>query len=589
MEFIQVGEFAGQAYNFKEVASELLEPAFSKVFHPNVKFLIINWHKMEIPITMDVMNKMIAPYISLRSKDNSNIVVVVNWGWAFSTETRSIYDYTSNKGKICRDDAIRFDENQARNGEIASCPKSVGDKESPEMAVWYKTRLGYSVLYFLWDAFHCIGEDGVKEILREITPFASKAYKKGVFLEKFYPKKKVSVEGVPGKEEQFVSIYDKALELIGGEQSIPSIKAEMIANAPIKQLVLFVNQLINSPIQHKTDSKAHTDKKEISKWLEDWADKKWPYYVMFGHKFEVQLPITYEIDLQRDKFTIKALISDIKAQFPKYALVIDQFKTKDIIENKISQFPDSLTEFAYAESGMKLSKFLSSFLDDKDFDVALSKIVGLTKLDSIIHISIDPMDFMTSSVNKCGWTTCQNIYNGGRGNGALSFMFDEGSLIAFMASNKHFLYDLDGKGKPFLWNSKSWRQLVYGDCRNNSFIFVREYPTEGMDNRGLTKDKTNDIARENTRKFFEKIVSDFCGTSNLWVIKRNGSLNCKHHEVIAGQYGYEDIKENGRPHVLVYQKCHKNFPKIKVGAKIKCIKTGGIIQSSKALFSDGSI
>lgn len=591
MEFIQIGEFFGQPASFEDVTSKLLGPAFADIFEQDTKFLLVNWHRPREALNMPYMNAMLEGHISKRASENRNVIVVVNWGWTHANDYVTIRHYMDSL-QLCNCDAIEYEPDLARNGEISFSPKPmVGyhDKIPENLAVWYKSRYGYSVLYFLWDAFHVVSSNGVKEIRREVMPFAHTAYREGVFLKKYCPGKETKCEGDKVSADKFVSIYDKALEVIGGVGAIESIKKEMLEKAPIKQIVLFVNQVIHSAGQDQQNPTAHTDKKEITKWLEDWADKKWPYYVMFGNKFEAQLPIQYEVDIERDKFTIDALIADLKVQFPQFALVLHQFSKEEIIKNKINRMPSSLAEFTTVEPGTKLSKFLSSFLDNQKFDLELSKVVGLTKLDSIIHISINPMDFMTSAVNKCGWTTCHNLYGGCHANGGLSYMFDSGSLIAFMASNRQYLYDLDHKGKPFAWNSKSWRQLVYGDYHHNSFIFVREYPTEGHDENG-SKDRPNEVARENTRKFFEQIVSDFCGTANSWIIKRNGSIGCKHHEPHPNQTGYEDIERNGRNHVLVFPKNHRDFPKIEVGMPLKCIKTGEVIMgSSTRIFKRGSI
>lgn len=107
------------------------------------------------------------------------------------------------------------------------------------------------------------------------------------------------------------------------------------------------------------------------------------------------------------------------------------------------------------------------------------------------------------------------LHDGEYALGSLSYMFDEGSLIAFMASDREYTYDLDGKGKPFAWNSKSWRQMVYGSIKDNMFIFSREYPQHYQ----------NDAITTEVRTMFEHTIAEFCDIPSVWVKKNNGAKN----------------------------------------------------------------
>jgi len=73
-------------------------------------------------------------------------------------------------------------------------------------------------------------------------------------------------------------------------------------------------------------------------------------------------------------------------------------------------------------------------------------------------------------------------------------------ILSIRIDNREYTYDLDGKGKPFAWNSKSWRQMVYGSIKDNMFIFSREYPQHYQ----------NDAITTEVRTMLEHTIAEFC-------------------------------------------------------------------------------
>ena len=134
-------------------------------------------------------------------------------------------------------------------------------------------------------------------------------------------------------------------------------------------------------------------------WLRLWAEKKWQYYVMFGLKFSITRDINIALRPDKDEILIRAMMSDFKRKFIKYAPILDMFDTREFLNNKIGSHSE-LNKYKPIQSGMKLSKYLSDFFDDKEFDIELSKFIQNKEVNSTVHISINPMDYMTASVTK---------------------------------------------------------------------------------------------------------------------------------------------------------------------------------------------
>ena len=184
-------------------------------------------------------------------------------------------------------------------------------------------------------------------------------------------------------------------------------------------------------------------------------------------------------------------------------------------------------------------------------------------MQSVIHISINPMDYITSSITKHGWKSCHSMIDGMCGGGCLSYMFDKGTLVAFMASDSMYLYDLCGNNKPFSWNSKLWRQLIYSNYLDNDFVFCREYP----------QNYNNNSVAEKVRNMLEECVSGFTETPNKWVISKNGARKGGIYKNCKGSAHYDDVPS--RETVLIKYKGHKTIENLIVtGSQPVCIFTG---------------
>lgn len=211
----------------------------------------------------------------------------------------------------------------------------------------------------------------------------------------------------------------------------------------------------------------------VNETLTKWAYAKYEYYLMFGRN----LKITEETEIDVDVMDIKPMVKDLKMKYLKYYPLLDMFDPLDFLTNTLNFVPFMLRDMLpNVTKGTKLSKVLYKITQDDDFITDLSKISQQKKCTANLTISIDPYDYLTSSVNKNNWRSCHNIVDGEYGIGSASYMLDETTLVSYRSNNvdyEYSYYNICFKG-----NSKSFRQLIYMDKHTASFIMCRAYPNE---------------------------------------------------------------------------------------------------------------
>ena len=550
------GRFGGTYVSYDKFKNDFFIPILSKFFSEDTSIFLYNHHDPVAPVTSEKFTEICGSHIAKTKKNNEKKVFIVNWGWHSSTGEYTDFDGYARPLGICTSPAVAFKEEHRLEGEYV-----VKNKNGLPVSTIYSDPSGYTVIYFLWDAFHLVNEGSKNELEREFLAMAVNVHR-DIFQKKYHE--------IIGDDEAeklpFISVYDKALESIGGVDKIPEIVDEMISVAPVKELVLAINQLLkcyNTERFNRTNKPLYVDNKMVKTWLRGWAESKWPYFILFGHALSIKNSYSFKLDPDRDRQIVKGLISGFKRKFCKYAPIIDFFDVREIISNQILVTHESLNEYMPHKKGMKLTKFFSEYFEDEKFDIEFSKVIQAREMQSVIHISINPMDYITSSITKHGWKSCHSMIDGMCGGGCLSYMFDKGTLVAFMASDSMYLYDLCGNNKPFSWNSKLWRQLIYSNYLDNDFVFCREYP----------QNYNNNSVAEKVRNMLEECVSGFTETPNKWVISKNGARKGGIYKNCKGSAHYDDVPS--RETVLIKYKGHKTIENLIVtGSQPVCIFTG---------------
>ena len=213
-----------------------------------------------------------------------------------------------------------------------------------------------------------------------------------------------------------------------------------------------------------------------------------------------------------------------------YDIGIDTFDymRKWIIDEKLNDYIDLMDKIVKfnLKSGMKTSKFLSQLLDDQKFDIELSKIMQNRKNTGKIAISINPIDYLMSSVNKYNWSTCHRIFSGSELKyGTFAYMIDDSTIISYIHNGKKQLYDkvryscthygdtnLESTDssyefdEPFEYYSFRMRENIHIDKNTSACAFSLGY---------CNMDKET---YKHIRFFLEELLSQYFRIDNDWLI-----------------------------------------------------------------------
>ncbi len=126
-------------------------------------------------------------------------------------------------------------------------------------------------------------------------------------------------------------------------------------------------------------------------------------------------------------------------------------------------------------SGSKIMKLMKNFISNKvlldELQTEYSQIVNTKTVKGILCISIHPLDYLTASVNECGWSSCFNTYSKGEWCAStLSLINSPNTVIAYLKSSK------DTTLGGVEWNNKKWRTYLTVSEDNQVIHVGKQYP-----------------------------------------------------------------------------------------------------------------
>ena len=253
----------------------------------------------------------------------------------------------------------------------------------------------------------------------------------------------------------------------------------------------------------------------IDKVLSKWANNKKHLFALFGNKLKVEVPMECGISdgeirhlfLQfRDKHY--RLISDDALRLIELFVESDReglrnntssWMPKETLVHELARYSNKSRSY-YEEAlgkyqvGTKFSQIFQSLVPDEEnyhenekgkwfsrrewAGIELSKIYQKTKQKGFLCLSIDPIDYLTMSVNTSDWRSCHNALQGEYRGGCLSYMQDEASAVAYIHTGKPMNLFCDNDIP-----SKNWREMVYLGAQkphDGVAVFSRQYPYENM-------------------------------------------------------------------------------------------------------------
>lgn len=489
--------------------------------------------------------------------EKENKLVVVNLGYHHVNNTSDIsryfmeyhdsgYEYGSDQDPghyghfFCYDNKAKYKDELQYTG-----------KYSEPAVVFMRAKDNFYIIYLLYDLFYTpsLTSCSIETFKDSLEFFAVNNSDDTIFEEKYRASAIELHSKTKNSNYRFNSVYETANKAIVSPDEISHIKKEMLSKVDIKCFIGVVNASIA-----RISGKNYLNNELALKWLETWAENKWPIYLMFGRNLYVKQKKTIKMDTVMLNQSIKGVCHD----FPQYAMTLNKFSVEEWDSNTILNQKNEILKYSYAKKGTKLTRYCSHLFNNPDLDVALSKIIQNKKIDGYIYLSIDPNDFMTCSITKHGWRSCHNCVDGEHAAGPLSYLFDNCTIVSYLTNEVIYRYNYGDKS--FDWNSKYWRQLVTLGIRDNTMIFQREYPQNYVNGELTTE----------VRYLMEKIVSEFTNSDNNWLWNNNGARKNNVYYNADGCLHYDDIPARNTRLVKHITRKNKGIIPIKIGFSPKC-------------------
>lgn len=272
------------------------------------------------------------------------------------------------------------------------------------------------------------------------------------------------------------------------------------------------------------------DECNLDTTLAKWAENKVDIYIKFGRKLRLEREVECNIPDSQCKRLRQDFVDEYSA--PKYVMANAFIKAITLNESSNNYLEKDYwllgTRFA---KGMRVSRCFKQLMPVKmvdDYQTKFSMFIQKFKVQGKAVVSIDPIDYLTMSVNNSGWRSCHIISNGIHKAGCLSYMLDASTAISFttdkrISANKKY----EGLG----YDNKLWRQCVHiGD---KFAIQARQYPGINPSNRNTVADLLRDMFNE----FYEtdSFTQEEKTQEELYRLQHNNSGNA-YNDVSCGSF-----------------------------------------------------
>ena len=201
----------------------------------------------------------------------------------------------------------------------------------------------------------------------------------------------------------------------------------------------------------------------------------------------------------------------------------------------------------------------------------LSVISTDKKIKSELVFSIHPIDFMTMSDNRCGWTSCMSwINHGGYSTGTIEMLNSNLAVVVYLKSK-----DINFTFNDFDIPNKSWRALMF--VHKNILLIGKHYPYQSEIIAKTALDEFQKILKRNigwTYQYKNQKYFDMLRSYNNHYVKCELSRLKEHKIFTYTNIMYNDILED---HSTDYW-CCRNYVKkslyLNLSGKATCMCCG---------------
>lgn len=262
----------------------------------------------------------------------------------------------------------------------------------------------------------------------------------------------------------------------------------------------------------------------IDKYLKYWGESKKTLYKIFGDKFQIEIPVTYEKSDKEMALRFENLLSH--SFIKKIMSVMDEngFNNSDLcdfLSLRILKLTPFLNDSIAAsikftskangkeirlQKGMKpiraLQRIVSAFpnllsMDDfEDFRISHSMCLNDKYIHGTLVLSIHPFDYITMSDNDSDWSSCMSwVHDGCYHTGTIEMMNSNNVICAYLKSNNDYNFSKHTKNDDFVWNNKKWRQLII--MNKDIIVAGKPYPYVNKDMTLKAIETLKILAKEN--------------------------------------------------------------------------------------------
>ena len=222
----------------------------------------------------------------------------------------------------------------------------------------------------------------------------------------------------------------------------------------------------------------------VEKYITTWYNHKFPWISRFHNNTIYTYPKLVEGSMSdTDKqIQIDKFLKGLKGAGYNYTYSRDTFIT--FIKSQGIAAADNIVseEFICPDGvkipkGMKLLRAFKFFFSDKnDLTSAqddMNLIISRSKFSGYLHLSVDPLDYLSLSENNYGWRSCHAL-DGDYAAGNLEYMMDNATIICYIDDNN--TTQLNNFPLGLQWNNKKWRMLLFFSPTGEVVIASRQYP-----------------------------------------------------------------------------------------------------------------
>lgn len=270
---------------------------------------------------------------------------------------------------------------------------------------------------------------------------------------------------------------------------------------------------------------------DFSKNFNLWEENKAHIFKLFGNK----LKITKELGVQN--VCTVTMVNDFKEDFlianGKYLnilikIFLQSLSGEEILKNKIRN--DIQVLDVLLKKNMKVTKCFALLELNKKRLTAQQNLYS-TFLQSLyvkgrLVLSIDPLDYITMSVSKSGWSSCHHPH-GEYGTGPLSYMNDKATIIAYIETVDPIsvtVYDEEiGENITIKMPNKIWRQVVTINKSHDYILQLRQYPNSSEIYNSTVSNLLKELLEKESGENYNCDKRQYDNIRNAWYLQEESS------------------------------------------------------------------